>query len=101
MIFSLVSVMQNLGPGDPSAFVTRKGFCSVHGQDVLVQVRFELNNNITNVTSGDGPLVDNFLVFNESLNTRVGVVTVFAGKHSGRQKNLYSGENKYVSNVPN
>ena len=64
----------------------------MHGQDVLVQVRSELNNNITNVTSGDGPLVDNFLVFNESLNTRVGVVTVFAGKHSGRQKNLYSGE---------
>ena len=81
MTFSLVSVVQNLGTGDPSAFVTRKGFSSVHCHDVLVQVRFEFDNNITNMTAGDGSLVDNFLVLNESLLTRVGVVTVLAPIH--------------------
>ena len=49
--------------------------------DVLVQVRFKFDNNITNVTSCDGSLVNNFLVFNESLLTRVGVITVLTGKH--------------------
>ena len=77
----LVSVQKNLGFLNPATLSTRKGLCSMHGLDMLVEVGIIFQDCVTYVTYCYNPFVSDFFMLNLAEFSRTRETAIPAGKH--------------------